>query len=75
MAMLTISIIIDATATSEYTRRQNEKALKRLIEEGVRIESPHAIKEEIGEYAFKMLLENNFEEVYTEFRTKQLLRG
>ena len=67
--------IIDATATSEYTRRQNEKALKRLIEEGVRIESPHAIKEEIGEYAFKMLLENNFEEVYTEFRTKQLLRG
>ena len=70
----TIGPIIDASEKSDYSIFQRESTRKKLIESGVDVNDISIIKR-ISFYAKKMALDNNWEEVYTEFRTEKLLRG
>lgn len=66
--------IVSAGSKSEYSAYQREKAIKNLTNDGIDISNPTQIKE-ISDYAFENALVNNFEEVYTEYRTKRYLEG
>lgn len=56
-----------------YDIYQREKSIKELIKNGVDISDTNAIMK-ISQYAReKVVRENNYEEAYTEYRTKQLL--
>ena len=67
--------IHSADPQSAYSVYQRERAYSKLANSGINIEDPIKIRELLGEYAYRMLLDNNFEEVYTELRTKILLEG
>ena len=54
---------------------QNKNAREALLKEGIDLTSPNEIRKDISKYASDCLLDNNYEEVYTEFRTKRLLKG
>lgn len=62
-----------ADEKSPYSIFQRENAIIELTNSGVDLFDIDAIRVTISEYAAKMCLENNYEEVYTEFRTKQIL--
>lgn len=68
-----IGIIASAEPNSEYTIYQRDMALKKLIEEGVDIADDKELLK-ISEYAYKKSIENDFEEIYTEYRTNKVLR-
>ena len=67
--------IISSTRGSAYTVYQNKNAREALLKEGIDLTSPNEIRKDISKYASDCLLDNNYEEVYTEFRTKRLLKG
>lgn len=69
-----IGPISDASPTSVYSIYQKEKAKKALVGEGVNLNDPRELAE-ISRYALESALANNWEEVYTEFRTQRLLVG
>ena len=66
------NIIDDAGPLSDYSLAERTNAIKGLREAGVDISDGKEIRD-ISDYAYKNWLVNNFEEVYTEFRTKELL--
>lgn len=61
--------IDDASPKSEYSIYQREKAMKLLEEAGINISDPNQIYE-ISPYASENMVANNYEEIYTEYRTK-----
>ena len=67
-----IGVITDASSKSDYSVYQREKAVLALTQAGVISEQDCR---EISEYAAKRFLDNDFEEVYTEYRTEQLIEG
>lgn len=71
----TVGEITDASAKSEYTLYQQRKAEQALIDAGITSKKPSDIRREISKYAEKTLIDNNYEEAYTELRTKQLIEG
>lgn len=66
-------IIDDASYTSEYSIFQREKAYNQLITDGINLNNPDEIRELISEYAERKCLANDYEEVYTEFRTRKVI--
>lgn len=66
--------IEDAGPKSEYTVYQRERSLKKLAEYGVDLSDSEQVRE-ISIYAFEKNIENDWEEVYTEFRTKMTIEG
>ena len=73
-----IGSIDEAGYTSPYSVYQREKAIEQLKYAGIDVLSNDSIGElrNISDYALKKAIENDFEEVYTEFRTKkQLMKG
>lgn len=69
-----IGAIESATSTSEYSVYQREKARSGLFSAGVDLSNERDCYR-ISQYAGDKYLENDLEEVYTEFRTKQLFEG
>ena len=69
-----IGNIESADPKSNYSVYQREEAARRLKQNGVDLNNGEQIRE-ISTYAYKKSLVNNFEEVYTEYRTKKLLEG
>lgn len=67
-----IGPIHNADAKSPYSIYERETAYNKLIEHGVNVEDPQTMLQ-ISEYAYESALENDWEEVYTEYRTKALL--
>lgn len=66
--------IDSAEPESDYSLFQRERAEKALREAGVNLDSVEQAKE-ISDYAYEMMLDNDFEEVYTEYRTQVALMG
>lgn len=66
--------ISDATSRSAYSIYQRERAISLLAETGIDIADGKAA-ENISNYAKRCWLDNDFEEVYTEFRTAEILKG
>lgn len=58
----------------EYSIYQRKKAEEELIKAGISMEQPDKMLE-ISRYAYEMALDNDLEEVYTEFRTMIALGG
>ncbi len=69
-----IGEILDATEGSPYSVFQQEKAYDALISAGVNTADIWAIQRDISEYAALRALEDDWEEVYTEYRTKEALK-
>lgn len=67
--------IDDASNNSEYSIFQREKAHRKLVEAGIDLQNLGTINKEISTYAYRMCLENNYEEVYTEYRTLKAIMG
>lgn len=59
---------------SEYAIEQRNRAMRMLRDNGVNLSDGDQIRR-ISEYAYKKWLDNDFEEVYAEYRTKVLLKG
>ena len=59
---------------SIYSQYNREMSKRKLKEAGIDISSPSEIAR-ISQYAYLKWLENDLEEVYTEYRTKELLKG
>ena len=70
----TVGEITDASEISQYSVFQREKARKKLEEAGIDV-SDYDVLKSISDYSVDMALENNFEEVYTEYRTQVALNG
>ena len=47
--------------------------MENLLDKGVNLDDLELIRKQLGEYAFRKILRNEIEEVYTEYRTKKLL--
>ena len=69
-----VGAIQSAAATSDYSIYQRERATAELLNAGFSMTSEREF-EGVSRYAADMFLDNNFEEVYTEFRTQQLIEG
>lgn len=69
-----VGVIKSASATSDYSIYQREKAVSELLKAGFSMTSEREF-EGISRYAADMFLDNDYEEVYTEVRTKQLIEG
>ena len=69
-----VGIIDSAEPTSAYSIYQRNKAFDRLINEGIDVTNQEELLS-ISPYALENALDNDFEEVYTEYRTKKLLTG
>lgn len=67
-------IIGSAASGSDYTVYQRNKAIENLLSAGVDIGDYKSLSE-ISDYALEKAIENDFEEVYTEYRTKIALGG
>lgn len=67
-----IGEITSASFTSAYSVLQREIALEELKKSGINLSSREAVLS-ISQYAADKLLDNDFEEIYTELRTKQLI--
>lgn len=65
-------IIDSADEKSEYSNYQRESAIKELKNNGIDISDDNQIMQ-ISHYAYLQALANNYEEVYTEYRTKAIL--
>ena len=63
--------IESSTANSPYSVFQRKRAEKKLKEAGVDIMNDDEIRN-ISKYAYDQILENDYEEVYTEFRTREV---
>ena len=70
----TVGEITDVSETSQYSIFQREKARRRLEEAGIDIADYNALRS-ISEYSVDKALENDLEEVYTEYRTQVALNG
>lgn len=70
-----IGQILDASPSSDYTMYQNAEARKGLIEAGINLEDYESLRKNISDYALKESLDNDYEEAYTEFRTRLLIEG
>lgn len=70
-----VGTISDASAKSTYTQYQQRKAFEELKKAGINTQDISRIRTEISDYAAEKLLDNNFEEVYTEWRTLRLILG
>lgn len=68
----TVGTITDASEKSGYSVYQRERSRKELMNAGVDLDNGKAARE-ISMYAEEKYLDNNFEELYTEFRTKRKL--
>lgn len=69
-----IGEITDAGPMSQYSVMQREKAFSELKKAGVEIDDYEKLAS-ISPYALKSALENDWEEVYTEYRTQMALEG
>ena len=69
-----IGAILDAGPNSEYSVFQRERAFGLLLESGI---DPSREEQLLGisQYALEKALANDWEEVYTELRTKEVLNG
>lgn len=70
-----IGTIESSTRDSVYTQFQQGKAKKALQEAGVDLTNPLDIQRKTSAYGLEKVLDNDFEETYTEFRTRSLLEG
>lgn len=70
-----IGVIEDAGPRSMYTIYQREKASELLAAAGINLQDIEFVEKEISRYAADKLLENEFEEVFAEYRTKIILEG
>ena len=68
----TIGEILDASASSDYSQYQRNRCLDLLKKKGIYDNDLTEIAR-ISDYAYASALDNNWEEVYTEFRTKEIL--
>lgn len=66
--------IDSASVTSPYSQYMREYSRKKLIEAGYDLENAEQMVS-ISRYAYQKWLENDLEEVYTEYRTNELLSG
>ena len=66
--------ITDAGPTSLYSVTQREKAFSEIKKVGVEIDDYEKLAS-ISPYALRSALENDWEEVYTEYRTQKALEG
>lgn len=64
--------IKSAEPFSEYSLYQREKAFRMLEKSGIDLNDLQQIRD-ISEYAYQKAVANEFEEVYTEYRVKELL--
>lgn len=64
--------ITDASEKSDYSIFQREKSLRELSENGIDVSNNAGLRG-ISEYAYISALDNDWEEVYIEFRTKEVL--
>lgn len=66
--------IEDATFKSKYSIEQRERSKKALIDAGIDLSDLESIRKNISQYAYeKIIMENDYEEAYTEYRTIRLL--
>lgn len=70
----TVGEITDASKTSKYSMYQRERARQKLEEAGIDV-SDYTVLKSISDYSVDKALENDFEEVYTEYRTQVALNG
>lgn len=70
----TIGKIESAGQESEYSIYQYKHAETALKEAGINLEDDEQLLK-ISVYAYENAIANNFEEVYTEYRTKKILEG
>lgn len=66
-------VIKDAGTLKEYSIKQNEAAVQKLMSHGVNLLDAVSIDKEISRYAYLSYMQNNFDEIYAEYRTKRLL--
>lgn len=65
------NIIESAEPKSKYSVYQRNRAIEELTNQGINIANIDDIMD-ISEYSYRKMLENDFEEVYTELRTKRV---
>ena len=70
-----IGAIVNASYTSDYSAYQRKKSLEELIKAGIDTENIEEVERRISKYAADRIIDNDFEEAYTELRTKWLLEG
>lgn len=68
-------IINDASEKSTYSVYQREKAYDELNAAGVDLKNLDYVRREISVYAEKKCIANDYEEVYTEYRTLKAIEG
>lgn len=69
-------VIESSEFTSPYVRYRCEEGWERLIDAGFDMMDGDQIQSEISEYAWeKIRVDNDFDEAYTEYRTKRALEG
>lgn len=66
-------VINDAESLEAYTVYQLENCRCKLIQAGVDLDDAYGIRCNISKYAEEQLMKNQLEEVFAEYRTKQLL--
>lgn len=67
-------VIIDEESMAAYTAYQLENCERKLIQAGVDLVNAEKVRSEISFYAKDSLVqENNYEEVFAEYRTRILL--
>ena len=69
-----VGVITDASKRSEYTLYQQDKALEGLKKAGLAGDVSRT-RSIVSEYAAEKMLDNDYEEAYTELRTKELIEG
>lgn len=67
--------ISNSSRNSAYSVYQRDKAHEQLIKTGANLADVSKVRSEISNYAADKLLDNEYEEVYTEWRTQQLIKG
>lgn len=71
-----IGAITDASRLSDYSIFQGKTALEELKKAGIDLSDLEKVEREISKYAADALrIDNDFEEAYTEYRTKALIEG
>ena len=67
--------ISDSSGNSIYSVYQRNRAHEQLIRNGIDTADVAKVRAEISNYAADKLLDNDYEEVYTEWRTRRLIEG
>ena len=73
---ISVGKIMSSTPTSEYSVYQREKAFKVLNQAGFDMSDLEKIEKKISKHAADVIrIDNDYEEAYTEYRTRMLIEG